>query len=259
MLRPSDYSSRDELPEFMLRHDTELREQHSIAVRFGHAVTYYDAQPVIEQCRAAAEAWAEQQGLELTNLRGYNHTSYRDREDVNAAGAVCCTTPVLDYTEVGVQWTIDVGHSRDDVWTWSSRWAHWRVWFESMRLAAQARGGVLRAGSTTEVLFRDVNPDMMAALQDPDWDTVIDGDNHVVAVHPREDDDPFVLPFFPDDGPGLAGPSGIPHFTLSAPPGFLPPGDYTITRTRIPGPDVDAVHDAAWADDEDDFGVTTGE
>lgn len=120
---------------------------------------------------------------------------------------------------VGVSWTVDVGHARDDEWVWSARWEHWRAWFASMRMAAAARSNV-RYPSDQVFLFTDVSPRVVSALQDPNWggEAVVDGDRHSVVI-PLNTDEPVKPRTLAD--PNLAG--------------------------------------AAWADDEDDFGVTTGE
>lgn len=245
--------------EIKLTHRTRLVEHHEIVVRREGATPFDEARALIEHCQASAEVWAEQQGVELTDVRGFNQAHYDHTSNPSLIESWC------DWSEVGVQWTVDVGRATNDEWTWSARWEHWRAWFESMRLAAQARSGIALKSASSEVMFRDVSPRLLSAFTDPDWgadvDVVVNGDDQVVAVHPREDDTPEVDPRItikrgPVEQKWAAqdddGPSGLPHFTLSAPPGFLPPGDYTITRTRIPGPDVDAVHDAAWEGDDDD-------
>ena len=105
---------------------------------------------------------------------------------------------------VGVAWTVDVGHATDDEWVWSARWEHWRAWFESMRLAAFARGfeqpttqvveffeprggyvtGRSQDSDSVPVLFRDADARIVSALQDPNWggEAVVVGAGQAVRI-----------------------------------------------------------------------------
>lgn len=95
-------------------------------------------------CAARAQAWATMNGVEI-ELFPYERVQYEDRPDANAAGEICCITPVAQSVDVGVRWLVTVGKGDSQkplttypeittgiAWTWSARWEHWHGWFNSM-------------------------------------------------------------------------------------------------------------------------------
>ena len=188
------------------------------------ATSHSDAVDIWKRCRAAAEAWAEQQGVELGDVRVCNTAHYDS--DIDDNPDVISTW--VDWSEVGVLWTVDVGHATDDEWMWSARWEHWRAWFASMRMAAFARGfeqpttqvfeffeprggyvtGPSQDSDSVPVLFRDADARIVSALQDPNWggEAVVDGDLHAVRI-PINVDEPVKARTLADTfaDPNLAG------------------------------------------------------
>lgn len=126
-------------------HFTVLAETHELSVAVGEDADLELCAMAWHDLSAQARRWAESQGLEV-ELNPFDRTTYRDREDRNAAGAVCAITPVFDRRDVGVWWRVVVGQgtSEDECttwdeiatrqhWTWSARWERWADWFARMR------------------------------------------------------------------------------------------------------------------------------
>lgn len=138
-------------------------------------------------------------GIELS---GFERIDHEEREERNAAGAVCCSTPVNETRIVGVEWEVPVGRgtaelSGDDAladvidaktdWTWSARWKHWAGWFGSMMAAEDARdrsrGYVPRPLHPVSALH-EVATTQLAS--DGLWSEQVHD-----AVHPGDDDEPM--------------------------------------------------------------------
>ena len=96
--------------------------------------------------RIYAQEWADRHGVEIVAY-AVDRSYYREQPEVNAAGAVSPTRPVLDYSDVGIAWDVQVGHMDTDpasselgkTWVWSARWMHWWGRFAQMDTAVQAQ------------------------------------------------------------------------------------------------------------------------
>lgn len=140
---PNEYGPGDDAPLTDLDHRTRLVEHHELVVPATYA-TLEQLTVALNDAREQADAWLASQGLEA-DVVAVDRWRFWDETKTNAAGEACV---VISYQvrEVGVEWSVDVGHATSDAqgttwdeiatrqhWTWSHRWERWADWFARMR------------------------------------------------------------------------------------------------------------------------------